>query len=641
MDISQERVKDKKLMKANRIISRSSAVMAEWVNSNKNTVRFISDNVLEMTGYPAEKFYSGKMSLKAIMSEAGFRNFKFEIRENTDKTNRVKIVHKVFKIHTADSIEKHIQADTYINKINKNRIRYETIFRDVSSKIERELTLKSTNRLMLQAFEAARIAWWEWDIQNNLIHFNTQMMQMLGIEVSDVPVSFEDWTEAVHPQDHNHYVESLYSHVYGIYNNFKFEYRRKAKNGKWKWFFDTAEVSLRSVNGKAEKLIGIIMDINDRKKDEIKSKEIAEDYEFLIHTVNTPVWGINLKGNICRWNRSMEKLTGFRFHNIIFQNFMKTFVHEESKEFVKGMIAKALKGQSAIRGEMKIKTRNNFAKFLVSASTHKNYDKRQELIFIGSDITEMLNYQGKLKNEINRRTRELENALSKEKELNKLKSKFVSMASHEFRTPLTAINFAAGFIKKYKERIDMPTFLKRIDKIQEQVKRMTELLDDVLTVGKTEDSQKAIKKQVNFKKFIIPLIEEVYHGTNAEHYIDYTLPHPETCINLDPKLAYNIYTNLLSNAVKFSPGKESVIFVNKIENNMLVSKIVDFGIGINPEEIKDIFSPFYRGDNTHNINGTGLGLSIVKNAVEAHGGTINVKSTPGRKTCFTVKIPIS
>ena len=236
----------------------------------------------------------------------------------------------------------------------------------------------------------------------------------------------------------------------------------------------------------------------------------------------------------------------------------------------------------------------------------------------------------------------LKQALLKEKELGELKLRFISTASHEFRTPLSAINFAAGSMKKYWAKMGSIMIENKLTKIENQVGFMVSLLDDVLLVGQAEAGKiRNYPLTLNLGEFIDKIIEEVYHSSKKSHkilLID-TKKLKSTDLFIDEKLGRNIFVNLLSNAIKFSPNADEVKVEMSLEKDYTIISVIDFGIGILESEIKNIFTPFTRGKNVDLIQGTGLGLSIVKEALEAMEGKIIVNSTLGNGTTFIVKIP--
>jgi PAS domain S-box-containing protein len=246
-----------------------------------------------------------------------------------------------------------------------------------------------------------------------------------------------------------------------------------------------------------------------------------------------------------------------------------------------------------------------------------------------------------LERQVKERTRELNEALSKEKELVDLKSKFVAIASHEFRTPLATINFATGFIKDYLSKLSPPDIEKKLESIEKQVKHMTFLLDDVLTLGKSESGKtKVVAKRIDIHDFFQKIMEEVLYSTKTSHTVSFTFDSPIREIEIDEKLLRNIFINLLSNAIKFSPDASEVLLTIRCVRNELVITVKDSGVGIPSNEHDKIFDPFHRGSNAGAIQGTGLGLSIVKKAVELLEGALDFKSELGKGSEFNVTFKI-
>ncbi len=381
--------------------------------------------------------------------------------------------------------------------------------------------------------------------------------------------------------------------------------------------------------------------INEKEKAEKETKQLAGEIQSLMQTVNTPIFGIDINGNINEWNKATEKITNYTKRNALGKNFITEFIHKTQKEHVSQIIEHVIEGRETANFEILLTGKQTTHKLLLNTTTHKGESGEVKgVILIGQDISKIVDYREELEQKIDERTKELRAALENERELSELKSRFVSMASHEFRTPLAAISFAAGFLKKYGDRIDKESTDKKLDKINIQISHITSLLDDVLTIGKADAKLKFKPRNINFYKFLKPLLEEVYMVSKNSHEIKLSGIDNSTMLELDSKLGRNIFINLLTNAIKFSPKSDHILFEYYIENGYLISKITDFGIGIPESELQAVFEPFHRAKNTETIQGTGLGLPIVKEAVEAHGGTIKLQSIPNQKTTFTVKIPL-
>lgn len=241
---------------------------------------------------------------------------------------------------------------------------------------------------------------------------------------------------------------------------------------------------------------------------------------------------------------------------------------------------------------------------------------------------------------------EIRNALESEKELSQLKSRFVSMTSHEFRTPLTTILSSSEALQHYGDRWSDEKRQAYFQRIRNTVQHMNRLLEDVLAIGRADSGRVVIQPvAIDIEAFCRSLVEELELGIQAHHQIKLWVgprPGPElpAWVWLDEGLLRQILGNLLGNAIKYSPtGGEICFELTYPSPNELVFQVSDQGIGIPPEELPRLFESFHRANNVGTLPGTGLGLAIVKRAVQACGGEISVASEPGVGTTFKVRLP--
>ncbi|AFU68391.1 bacteriophytochrome-like histidine kinase sensor with PAS domains [Psychroflexus torquis ATCC 700755] len=372
-------------------------------------------------------------------------------------------------------------------------------------------------------------------------------------------------------------------------------------------------------------------------------EHVAHDLTLLIDTANAPIFGIDSRGLVNEWNQTSEKITGFTKDEVLGKDLVQNYITKEYRESVKKVLDDALLGQETANYEFPLFAKDG-QRVMVLLNSSTRRDAKGEItgvLGVGQDITELDGYRNELELKVNERTLKLNQALEKQKELNELKSRFVSTASHEFRTPLSSINFAAGSIKKYWSKMEPILIQKKLDKIEDQVLHMTKLLDDILIVGKAE-AGKIIQHPVdiNIGDFMSEIIDEVSSACEKSH--DIKLIDAEglkmTDIFIDEKSGRNIFINLIGNAVKYSPTTKNITVALSSEKKYTVITITDYGIGISKSELKTIFKPFSRGKNVDLIQGTGLGLTIVKEAIDAIGGKIIVNSTLGNGTSFIIKI---
>jgi PAS domain S-box-containing protein len=231
-------------------------------------------------------------------------------------------------------------------------------------------------------------------------------------------------------------------------------------------------------------------------------------------------------------------------------------------------------------------------------------------------------------------------ALAQEKELNELKSRFINMASHEFRTPLSTILSSADLLEYYiQQGLDEKTF-EHIQRIQTACLNMTELLNDILMIGRVDAGKLDFKPlPLDLTKFCSDLVEELQLSVESKHQLTFVSQVKSIPTCMDEKLLRHILTNLLSNAIKYSPKGGNVRLTLFWQDGSAVFKIQDEGIGIPPEDQPHLFESFHRAKNVGAIPGTGLGLAIVKRSVDLHGGYIAIESVVGVGTTVTVTLP--
>jgi signal transduction histidine kinase len=236
---------------------------------------------------------------------------------------------------------------------------------------------------------------------------------------------------------------------------------------------------------------------------------------------------------------------------------------------------------------------------------------------------------------------ELLAAVQREKELSEMKSKFVSTASHEFRTPLATMLSSAELLEHYSESLSPAERLNLLQTIQSSAKRMSEMIDDLLTLGRAESGVLKLNLgPTNLRELCGRVVSEFRIAQGKQHVITLDDRFDRLETYMDERLLRHILNNLLSNAVKYSPPGSEVTFSLARRDEQAAIEIQDRGIGIPLEDQPRMFESFHRASNVENRPGTGLGLAIVKKAVELHGGEISLTSAVGSGTRFTVMLPL-
>jgi signal transduction histidine kinase len=236
--------------------------------------------------------------------------------------------------------------------------------------------------------------------------------------------------------------------------------------------------------------------------------------------------------------------------------------------------------------------------------------------------------------------RELEASLTREKELGKLKSIFIAVASHQFRTPLAVIQSNAELLEMLNDTgVDYGSekYKKATNRISGAIAIMTDLMDDVLTLGTlTSGSVRCSREDINLVEFCEKLIKEFNLIQQDGRVLDFVKVGNCYNMQLDPKLLIHSLTNLISNAFKYSEGKENPQLRIHFKPTEVVLSVKDFGLGFPESQLLNLFEPFFRAANVTEIQGTGLGLSIAKEYVEVNQGKISAKSVLGEGSCFEI-----
>ena len=270
---------------------------------------------------------------------------------------------------------------------------------------------------------------------------------------------------------------------------------------------------------------------------------------------------------------------------------------------------------------------------------HYRLDNERLAVAFVTDVTERRKYNEQLELKVRERTLELTLMLEREKELNEIKSRFVSMASHEFRTPLSAILSSISLVETYTKMDDEEKRIKHVERIKSSVKNLTDILNNFLSLDKLEQGKVEMTKELfDLKEFGLDIIEDVKGILKPGQEI--ICEHSgELQTVQDKKILRNVLLNLLSNAIKYSGENQQVIMSCRANPFSVEISVKDQGIGIPMEEQKNLFGKFYRARNAVNHQGTGLGLNIVKRYIDILDGDIRFVSEPDKGTEFVISYP--
>ncbi len=293
-----------------------------------------------------------------------------------------------------------------------------------------------------------------------------------------------------------------------------------------------------------------------------------------------------------------------------------------------------------LRLNRELEERNENLEQLILERTEKLANAVDRLLATNEQLGNEVREREVVENSLRQRETELEEALDKEKELNTLKSRFVSMASHEFRTPLSTILSSIELVEAYLDAGNSKA-LKHINRIKNSVTTLTSILNDFLSLSRLEEGKvEAQPERFQLSDFCLAVVDEMRGQLKRGQQLIHEEKNVGQEIFLDKKFLKIIFFNLISNAIKYSPEGKPIRCTTSLRDQTLSIVIQDEGMGIPREDQPHLFTRFFRAHNVENIQGTGLGLNIVKRYIELLNGRIRFESAQGFGTSFFVDIPL-
>ncbi len=370
-----------------------------------------------------------------------------------------------------------------------------------------------------------------------------------------------------------------------------------------------------------------------RKTAEEKARLLSWRLDMATQAGGIGIMEWDLQKQVCYWDARLCAIHGIAPSDEPFpEDWVNHFIHPEDREAALQQAQEAMSVALTHSDSFRIVRPDGSIRHirLNSVLLHDNNKVPERVIGVVWDITDQ-----------KRSEEALRQALETEQELGELKSRFVSMASHEFRTPLAAIMALAESLSIYRHKMDATQIELRLEKIRQQVDHMIDIMDDVLQLARMQSGRLDFAPaEGDLDALCREVIEELDLQSPNRGRIVYTSPAAPLLAKVDVRLMRQVIGNLVANALKYSPPEQIVKLELTQDNVNIFIRVLDKGIGIPPEDQKHLFESFHRGRNVGTIPGTGLGLSIARQFVELHGGTIRVESAVDVGTAFIVTMPI-
>jgi PAS domain S-box-containing protein len=500
-------------------------------------------------------------------------------------------------------------------------------------------TLRESEERFRQLAENIQQVFWMYDVETErLSYISPACQEVLGYSPAEAcAMTWQDWSQHVHGDDLGPTARAAKLPLLG--ESSEVTYRYQHPGGEQRWIMARG-FPVRNAQGQVYRVAGIAEDISDRRK--------KEDWLLLLESVI-----LNANDAVVITEAEPVELPG---PHIVFANDAFARMMGYSREEVIGKTPRILQGPKTNLETLK-SLKEGLKRFEPVRAELVNYRKDGGEVWIELSIfpvgspTGHYNYWVGIQRDITLRKQneaEVQQALTQERELSELKSRFVTTTSHEFRTPLSTILSSADLLEFYAEKGGLDKYREHTSRIQNAALSMNNLLSDILVFEKAEANMlQCDPVAIDLRAFCGSLVEEMRLNDKGYHGIEFQVQRRDGILDqqlgipcrMDEKLLRHVFSNLLSNALKYSGPGTTVRVLLCCSQDWVTVTVEDEGIGVPPEDQSRLFEPFHRATNVGAISGNGLGLAIAKQAVEAHRGTIQLKSQPEKGTCVEVTLP--
>lgn len=496
-----------------------------------------------------------------------------------------------------------------------------------------EIALRHTNETLQALVSASPRAIFMLDLEGKVQIWNPAAEQMFGWKEDEVinrpsPILLDDQLD-----DQLDDCMTIQNSVLQGKTYTRLEMSRLKKDGSAIDIIFSA-APLPDTNGEISGLVAVIADISEQKRQaeqvRLLQSVVVNTNDAIIITEAEPIDSPGPK--ILYVNEAFTRITGYQ------------------PEEVLGKTPRILQGAKTDQAQLQ-KVRNALVRWESITVEVINYRKDGTEFWNEFSLVPVANAKGWYTHWIavqrdtteRKRLDEIWLALEREKELSVLKTRFFSMASHEFRTPLSTALAAAQVLENSQSEWDNnEKRLRNLHRIQDSVRNVVQLLDDILTINRAETGSLAFNpKSLALEAYCRHFVEEMQLSAGNLHQLTFSRQGKSQHVCLDEKLLRSMLSNLLSNAIKYSPQGGNIALSLEFQLDKLIIKVQDQGIGILLEDQKQLFEPFHRGKNVKTISGTGLGLVVVKKCVELHQGNISINSEVGSGTTCIITIPMA
>lgn len=484
---------------------------------------------------------------------------------------------------------------------------------DITSRKISEKELRRSEERYALAQRAANIGSWDWDVKSGNLKWSERVEPIFGLKNGEFDGKMNTFLKLIYSKDRKKVIDAVQATLKKE-ANYDIDHRIiYKKDGSIRWVRETGDV-IRDEGGNAKRMIGIVQDITEKKKMEESLKERDDWLQAIIDNSGSIIYAKDIKGRYILFNKKCEVITGFKRKDVLGKKAADLFPKKYADTYTVNDL-KVIKTKQMIQIEEEAMFKDRpFVALTVKFPIFDSIGNIKAVCAIGTDITEI-------------------------KELEVRKDNFISMASHELKTPITSIKVFTQILQKMPQYNIAGKYLERLD---EQVNKLTTLVNDLLDVSKIQTGKLQLGKSNFWLDEMVNESVEISQATTRKHNFIIER-NPKLKIYADKDRVGQVFSNLLSNAIKYTPkGGDIIVNVSKNKKNVTVS-IKDFGVGV-PKRYQDrIFNRFFRvyKEKDKTFPGLGMGLYISYDIIKRHHGDMWVKSEKGKGSTFYFRIPTS
>jgi PAS domain S-box-containing protein len=509
----------------------------------------------------------------------------------------------------------------------KLQLANEQLCREIAECKQAVLVLQESEEQFRVTFNQAAVGIAHMGIDGKWLLVNQKFCDIVGYTQSELlELTFPAIT---HPEDLDAELEFIRQTLAQEIQTYSMEKRYIRKDNSHVWINLTVSLVCNAL-GVPKYFIAAVEDITERKRTEAALRQSEVRFRTLAETTNAIVF-IKQGTQFCYVNPAAEIITGYKREELLSYPDISELI-KERRQLHRREQSVLVQSEEIKRceEEIKILTKSGEERWLNCSIGTIEFEGKLAVLGTAIDITK--HKQAEV---------EIRQALEQEKELSELRASFISIVSHEFRTPLNNISFSTSSLRRYSHQWTEEEKLEYLYGIETDIEQINSLLDKALIIGGAEAGKRKFDpRPLDVAQLCRDIIAQMQLSDTGQHIFSFISRGDCSRAGVDKKLLLSILTNLLSNAIKYSPANSKIDLELSCWDGNLMFQIKDRGIGIPFSDQQQLFEAFHRGTNVGDIQGTGLGLAVVKKFVDLHGGKISVASAVGVGTTFTLTLPL-